>query len=236
MIIAKFNVYLQQNSVNLYLDMGISKELTEDDVKFRYINEAITSKEWPKDSIYMEQKVKFTDGKISLHGNLVHREKPKFADYVLYANKATPIAIVEAKDANHSVSHGLQQAMTYAQMLDVKFAYSSNGEGFAEHDFLTGKERTFAMDEFPTKEELIERYKSEANDGNGLNEQELAVIDQPFALVRIFFHHDIINAMQSTAQSMPLRKDKTVCSLSWQLAQVRHILHSRLYGVYLKVD
>lgn len=110
----------------------------------------------------------------------MHREKPKFADYVLYANKATPLAIVEAKDANHSVSHGLQQAMTYAQMLDVKFAYSSNGEGFAEHDFLTGKERTFAMDEFPTKEELIERYKSEANGGNGLNEQELAVIKQPF--------------------------------------------------------
>lgn len=154
--------------------MGISKELTEEDIKFRYINEAITSKGWSKDSIFMEQKVKFTDGKISLHGNLVHREKPKFADYVLYANKATPIAIVEAKDANHSVSHGLQQAMTYAQMLDVKFAYSSNGEGFAEHDFLTGKERTFAMDEFPAKEELVERYKNEANDGNGLNKQELA--------------------------------------------------------------
>ena len=160
--------------------MGISKDLTEEDVKFRYINEAITNKGWSKDSIFMEQKVKFTDGKISLHGNLVHREKPKFADYVLYVNKATPIAIVEAKDANHSVSHGLQQAMTYAQMLDVKFAYSSNGEGFAEHDFLTGKERTFAMDEFPTKEELIERYKNEANDGSGLNEQELAIIEQPF--------------------------------------------------------
>lgn len=160
--------------------MGISKELTEEDVKFRYINETITSKGWSKDSIFMEQKVKFTDGKISLHGNLVHREKPKFADYVLYANKATPIAIVEAKDANHSVSHGLQQAMTYAQMLDVMFAYNSNGEGFAEHDFLTGKERTFAIDEFPTKEELTERYKREANDGSGLNEQELSVIEQPF--------------------------------------------------------
>lgn len=160
--------------------MGISKDLTEEDIKFRYLNEAITSKGWSKDSIFMEQKVKFTDGKINLHGNLVHREKPKFADYVLYANKATPIAIVEAKDANHSVSHGLQQAMTYAQMLDVKFAYSSNGEGFAEHDFLTGKERTFAIDEFPTKEELIERYKNEANDGNGLNKQELSVIEQPF--------------------------------------------------------
>ena len=160
--------------------MSISKDLTEEDVKFRYINKAIINKGWSKDSIFMEQKVKFTDGKISLHGNFVHREKPKFADYVLYANKATPLAIVEAKDANHSVSHGLQQAMTYAQMLDVKFAYSSNGEGFSEHDFLTGKERTFAMDEFPTKEELIERYKREANDGNGLNEQELAVIEQPF--------------------------------------------------------
>lgn len=160
--------------------MGISKELTEEDVKFRYISEAITSKGWAKDSIFMERKVRFTDGKISLHGNLVHRERPKFADYVLYANKATPIAIVEAKDANHSVSHGLQQAKIYAQMLDVKFAYSSNGEGFAEHDFLTGKERIFAMEEFPTKEELIERYKSEANGGNGLNEQELAVIAQPY--------------------------------------------------------
>lgn len=160
--------------------MGISKELTEEDVKYRYISEAITSKGWPKDSIFMEQKVRFTDGKISLHGNLVHRERPKFADYVLYANKATPIAIVEAKDANHSVSHGLQQAKIYAQMLDVKFAYSSNGEGFAEHDYLTGKERIFSMEEFPTKEELIERYKSEANGGNGLNEQELAVIAQPY--------------------------------------------------------
>lgn len=160
--------------------MGISKELTEEDVKYRYISEAITSKGWSKDSIFMEQKVRFTDGKISLHGNLVHRERPKFADYVLYANKATPIAIVEAKDANHSVSHGLQQAKIYAQMLDVKFAYSSNGEGFAEHDFLTGEERTFSMEEFPTKEELIERYKSEANGGNGLNEQELTVIAQPY--------------------------------------------------------
>ena len=129
--------------------MGISHELSEEDVKFRYINEAITSKGWTKDSIFMEQQVKFTDGKISLHGNIVHREKPKFADYVLYVNKATPIAIIEAKDAKHTVSYGLQQAMEYAKMLDVKFAFSSNGEGFAEHDFLTGQERCFGMDEFP---------------------------------------------------------------------------------------
>lgn len=123
--------------------------------------------------------MKFTDGKISLHGNIVHREKPKFADYVLYVNKATPIAIIEAKDTKHTVSYGLQQAMEYAKMLDVKFAFSSNGEGFAEHDFLTGQERCFGMDEFPTREELIERYKKGINEGNGLNEQEEAVINQP---------------------------------------------------------
>ena len=161
------------------MNMGISHELSEEDVKFRYINDAITSKGWTKDSIFMEQQVKFTDGKISLHGNIVHREKPKFADYVLYVNKATPIAIIEAKDTKHTVSYGLQQAMEYAKMLDVKFAFSSNGEGFAEHDFLTGQERCFGMDEFPTREELIERYKKGINEGNGLNEQEEAVINQP---------------------------------------------------------
>lgn len=159
--------------------MGISHELSEEDVKFRYINDAITSKGWTKDSIFMEQQVKFTDGKISLHGNIVHREKPKFADYVLYVNKATPIAIIEAKDTKHTVSYGLQQAMEYAKMLDVKFAFSSNGEGFAEHDFLTGQERFFGMDEFPAREELIERYKKEINEGNGLNKREEAAINQP---------------------------------------------------------
>ncbi len=160
--------------------MSISPSLSEEDIKFRYINDAITSKGWTKDSIFMEQKVQFTDGRYSLQGNFPHREKPKYADYVLYLNKATPIAIVEAKDASHSISHGLQQAMEYARMLDVKFAYSSNGEGFAEHDFLTGKERTFGMDEFPTREELIDRYKSEVNDGAGLSEREDAIINQPY--------------------------------------------------------
>lgn len=217
--------------------MGISKDLTEEDIKFRYINEAITSKGWSKDSIFMEQKVKFTDGKISLHGNLVHREKPKFADYVLYANKATPIAIVEAKDANHSVSHGLQQAMTYAQMLDVKFAYSSNGEGFAEHDFLTGKERTFAIDEFPTKEKLIERYKSEANDGNGLTEQELAVIEQPFCTGQNIFapRYYQRNAVNRTVNAIAKGKNRVLLVMATGTGKtytafqiVWRLLHSKL--------
>ena len=128
----------------------------------------------------METKVKLTDGKINLKGNMVARSKPKYADYVLYYNRATPIAIVEAKDATHTVSFGLQQAKEYAQMMDVPFAYSSNGQGFQEYDFLTGKERTLKMEEFPTKEELYARYFAEMNDGKGLTSEEMKVIEQPY--------------------------------------------------------
>ena len=151
--------------------------MTEEDIKFHYISPAIVSK-WDKDKITMETKI--TDGKINLRGNLISREKPKKADYVLYLNPNKPIAIVEAKDNKHSISYGLQQAMTYAEMLDVPFAYSSNGDGFFEHDFLTGKERELSMDEVPTEEELISRYKAESNHGEGLSLQEEKIIDQPY--------------------------------------------------------
>lgn len=117
-----------------------------------------------------------TDGRINLKGNFVFREKPKRADYLLYLNANNPIAVIEAKDNNHSISHGLQQAMTYAQMLDLPFAFSSNGDGFAEHDFLTGTEREFALGEFPTEDELIARYKQES----GMTPAQESVIQQPY--------------------------------------------------------
>ena len=120
------------------MDVISKKQMSEEDIKLHYITPAITA-QWNIQHITMETKV--TDGRINLKGNLVIREKPKRADYVLYVSANNPIAIVEAKDNNHAVSYGLQQAMTYAQMLDVPFAYSSNGDGFMEHDFLTGKER-----------------------------------------------------------------------------------------------
>ena len=154
--------------------------LSEEDIKLRYITPAILNKGWSVEDITMETKVKLTDGKINLKGNLVARSKPKFADYVLYYNRATPIAIVEAKDANHSVSFGIQQAKEYAKMMDVPFAYSSNGQGFQEYDFLTGKERTLGMDDFPTKEELYGRYFAEINDGQGVSQEEMKVIEQPY--------------------------------------------------------
>lgn len=154
--------------------------LSEEDIKLRYITPAIMAKGWSVNDITMETKVKLTDGKINLRGNLVARGKAKYADYMLYYNRANPIAIVEAKDANHSVSFGMQQAKEYCEMMDVPFAFSSNGFGFQEYDFLTGKERSLSMDEFPTKEELYQRYLSESNDGEGLSEDELKVINQPY--------------------------------------------------------
>ena len=154
--------------------------LSEEDIKLRYITPAILQKGWSVTDITKETKVKLTDGKINLRGNLVARGKAKFADYMLYYNRATPIAIVEAKDANHSVSHGMQQAKEYAAMMDVPFAFSSNGFGFQEYDFLTGKERTLTMDEFPTKDELYARFMHESNKGGGITADELKVINQPY--------------------------------------------------------
>ena len=149
------------------------KSMTEEDIKLQYITPAVTSK-WSIGKITMESQI--TDGKINLKGNFVFREKPKRADYLLYLSANNPIAVIEAKDNNHSISHGLQQAMEYAKMLDLPFAFSSNGDGFAEHDFLTGTEREFGLDEFPTEAELIARYKKES----GLTSAQEIAIDQPY--------------------------------------------------------
>ena len=153
------------------------KQMTEEDIKLQYITPAVTSK-WSIGKITMETQI--TDGQISLKGNLAFRKKPKRVDYMLYLCANHPIAVIEAKDNTHSVSHGLQQAMEYARMLDLPFAFSSNGDGFAEHDFLTGTEREFALSEFPTEAELTARYKREVNQGQGFAPTELAAINQPY--------------------------------------------------------
>ena len=155
------------------------KQMTEEDIKLNFITPALLSNGW-KDKITMETKVQFTDGKINLQGNVAVRGDAKKADYVLYMHKDYPIAIVEAKDNNHTISFGMQQAKTYAQMMDIKFAYSSNGDGFEEYDFLTGQERQISMDEFPTPEELLARYKAEVNGGQGLSSNQIKVMSQPY--------------------------------------------------------
>ena len=152
------------------------KQMSEEDIKLNYITPAIQ----PGWSGHITMETKITDGRINIKGNMVVRSKPKFADYLLYLNGGKPIAVVEAKDNNHSVSFGLQQAITYAQMMDIPFAYSSNGDAFYEHDFLTGKERQIPLDQFPTQEELFKRFYAEVNGGSGYSEAEKKVVDQPY--------------------------------------------------------
>ena len=185
-------------------------QLSEEDIKLRYITPSIIDKGWSVDNITMETKVKLTDGKINLRGNLVSRGKAKYADYVLYYNRATPIAIVEAKDASHAVAHGLQQAKEYAQMMDVPFAFSSNGMGYQEYDFLTGKERYFSMDQFPTKEDLYARFISESNGGAGLSDNQIKVIDQPFCTGQDIFppRYYQRNAVNRTVNSVAQGKKR----------------------------
>lgn len=151
-------------------------QMTEEDIKLNFITSALS----PKWNGRMTMETQITDGKINLRGNLVSRAQPKRADYVLYINANNPIAIVEAKDNQHAVADGLQQAMTYAQMLDVPFAYSSNGDAFREHDFLMGTERDIAMEDFPTPDELYARFQKGANGGAGLTQAEEAIIGQPY--------------------------------------------------------
>lgn len=152
------------------------KQMTEEDIKLNYITPAV-QKKWYQ-HITMETQI--TDGKINIRGNMVARSKPQRVDYMLYMNDSNPIAVIEAKDNNHSISHGLQQAIEYAKKLDLPFAYSSNGDGFYEHDFLTGVERQISLDEFPSMDELVARYKKEINDGSGMTEDEESLAEQPF--------------------------------------------------------
>lgn len=153
------------------------KQMTEEDIKLQYISPAIMRR-WDRGLITMETKI--TDGQINLRGNMVSRREYSKADYILYLCPSTPIAIVEAKDNKHPVSAGLGQAIKYAKMMDIPFAYSSNGDGFREHDFLTGKERSLTMEEFPSPDELYSRFKAGANDGVGLSPEEEKIIQQPY--------------------------------------------------------
>lgn len=136
-------------------------EMTEEDIKLQYITPALLSK-WDIKKITMETSPlnKFTDGKVRIKGNIPSRDKGKRCDYVLWYNKGTPLAIVEAKDNNHSTSYGMQQAISYGIMMNVPFVYTSNGSSFFEHDFTTGIEKELPLSGFPTAEELYNRWKN----------------------------------------------------------------------------
>jgi len=108
------------------------KSLSERDICTKYITPALQNAGWDIESQILEE-VSFTDGKIYVKGKLTARGQRKRADYILYY-KSIPVAIIEAKDNNHSVRAGIQQALDYALLLDIPSVFSSNGDGFLFHD------------------------------------------------------------------------------------------------------
>ena len=150
------------------------KDLSEEDIKLRYITPAINNAGWKNEHIRMEYY--FTDGRVIFQGKVHARQTGKKADYLLFHAANKPIAIVEAKDNNKPLGGGMQQAMEYAHILDIPFAYSSNGDGFLEHDFLTGKETELSLKQFPTPENLYKRLI----DAKQLRGEALKIVEQPF--------------------------------------------------------
>lgn len=151
------------------------KQLSEEDIKLQFITPALEKAGWDKQHIRMEYK--FTDGRIIFQGQSHARKAKKFADYLLQAEpNKFPIAVVEAKDNNHPISGGIGQAKIYAKILDLKFAYSSNGDGFTEYDFITGKERNICLNEFPSPEQLKERLLK----SKGYTPEEQRIVEQPY--------------------------------------------------------
>jgi type I restriction enzyme R subunit len=137
------------------------KILSERDICTKFIAPAIEKAGWNMQTQILEE-VTFTDGKIYVRGKLTARGERKRADYILYYKPNIPIAIIEAKDNNHSVRAGIQQALDYARILDIPCVFSSNGDGFLFHDrTATDKniETELNIDNFPTPEELWLKYK-----------------------------------------------------------------------------
>lgn len=136
------------------------KDLSERDICTKYITPAILGAGWDVHT-QVRENVHLTAGRVIVRGRMTTRGKAKFADYVLYFKPNVPLAIVEAKDNNHGVGDGMQQGLGYADMLDVPFVFSSNGDGFLFHD-RTGQaakiEEQLALENFPSPEELWRRY------------------------------------------------------------------------------
>ncbi|MGO1751079.1 MAG: EcoAI/FtnUII family type I restriction enzme subunit R [Psychroflexus sp.] len=135
------------------------KDLSERDICSKFINPAIQKSGWDIQKQVREE-VSFTDGRIIVQGNLHTRGKKKRADYILYLKPNVPIAIIEAKDNNHNVGDGMQQALEYAEILQINFVFTSNGDGFVFHDKTksSGKiEKNLSLDEFPSPSELREK-------------------------------------------------------------------------------
>jgi type I restriction enzyme R subunit len=157
------------------------KELTEADIRSKFVTPAIVGPDGSKWDLMTQVREEhyFTKGRVVVRGKAVSRGEARKADYLLSYKPNLPLAVVEAKDNNHSVGAGMQQALEYAEVLDVPFAYSTNGDAFLEHDRTgtgTSVEREIPLDQFPSPGELWQRYCA----AKGLKTDEEPIVTQDY--------------------------------------------------------
>ena len=163
------------------MDSKDKKELSESDIKAKFITPAIVKAGWDE-MTQIRREVTLTPGPVIVRGNLSSRntKKKKFADYVLQKEKGVPVAVIEAKDNNHTTSHGMQQALGYADILEVPSVFSSNGDAFASHNKMPAAgediECELPLDAFPSPRQLWQRYKT----FRGIEEQQEALVTEPY--------------------------------------------------------
>jgi len=159
------------------------QQLSEIDICDLFITPAIKDAGWDQ-LTQIRREVTLAPGPVIVRGNMSSRNKKKrkFADYVLLRETGVPIAIVEAKDNNHTVSHGMQQALGYAGILDVPSAFSSNGDAFASHNKVPAPDEDieceFSLEAFPSPDEIWKRYKKYRN----ITDPEEELVLEPYHL------------------------------------------------------
>src|SRR3989344_5447677 len=154
------------------------KSLSEQDICSKYVLPSIVKAGWDLQNQIREQ-MTFTAGRIIVKGKIAAMGEKKRADFIIYHKNNFPIAIIEAKDNNHSIGSGMQQALNYAETLDIPFVYSTNGDAFLEHNKLSQgeqKETEISMDSFPSPNELYNRYIK----ARGVSEEQKAIIEEEY--------------------------------------------------------
>ena len=157
------------------------KSLTEADIRTKFITPALVGANGEKWNVMTQvrEEAYFTKGRVIVRGKTVKRGEAKKADYILSYRPNLPLAVIEAKDNNHAVGDGMQQALQYAEILDVPFAYSSNGDAFLEHDRTVTSgtvTREMPLDQFPAPDELWARYRK----AKGYNTDQESVATQEY--------------------------------------------------------
>ena len=179
--------------------------MTEEEVKLNYITPAIENAGWDRALIRMEYPI--TAGQIIVRGNIAHRLPKKRADYLLFYKDNMPLAVVEAKDDSHMVGDGMLQAQQYAEKLDVRFVFTSNGDGFLFYDMATGEQKTLELNEFPSPAELFSKqYGKAIEESSNLD----AILKTPYYFGEGSFEPRYYQriAINRTVESVALGKDR----------------------------